>query len=131
MWMRYALAALSVCFVAGSWFAYRGASTNAPASNQVRQGMRLWQGNNCTACHQLYGLGGYMGPDLTNVHSDKGEARIRTFVRYGTGRMPAHAMSDAELDALVAFLGWVDRSGRSRVPQEAVHWTGTYHFEQP
>jgi len=67
-----------------------------------------------------------MGPDLTNVHSAKGEARIRTFVRYGTGRMPAHDLSDGELDALVAFLAWVDASGRSRVSDSAVHWTGTY-----
>ncbi|MBL8011875.1 MAG: cytochrome c [Flavobacteriales bacterium] len=126
MWMRYMLAALSVCFVAGSWFAYRGTSASAPASEQVRQGMRLWQVSNCAACHQLYGLGGYMGPDLTNVHSAKGEAHIRTFVRYGTGRMPAHELSEEELDALVAFLAWVDASGRSRVPDSAVHWTGTF-----
>lgn len=126
MWMRYMLAVLAVCYVTGSWFAYNGQSTRAPASNRVRQGMHVWQRSNCAACHQLYGLGGYMGPDLTNVHGDKGEERIRTFVRYGTGRMPAHAVSDAEMDALVDFLAWVDSSGRSRVPPNAVHWTGTY-----
>lgn len=126
MWMRYVLAALAVCFVAGSWFAYRGTGTIPRTSEHVRHGMDVWQRSNCTACHQLYGLGGYMGPDLTNVHSAKGEARIRTFVRYGTGRMPAHDLSDGELDALVAFLAWVDASGRSRVADSAVHWTGTY-----
>lgn len=126
MWMRYALAVLVVCFGAGSWFVYDGVSSIPAASAEARHGMSIWQGSNCVSCHQLYGLGGYLGPDLTNVFSDKGEARIRTFVRYGTGRMPAHAMSENDLAALVAFLAWVDASGRSRVRSEAVHWTGTY-----
>jgi len=132
MWKRWFLAGLSVAFTAGTWYAYRGADhAMEPADAAVMHGFAIWQASNCVSCHQLYGLGGYMGPDLTNAHGDKGETRIRTFVRYGTGRMPAHAMSDADLDALVAFLRWADRSGRSRVPQEAVHWTGTYHFEEP
>jgi nitric oxide reductase subunit C len=126
MWTRYVLASLVACFGAGTWFVYEGVSDAPPASAQVRQGIRNWQKHNCASCHQLYGLGGYMGPDLTNVHGDKGQARIRTYVRYGTGRMPAHAMDDKDLDALVAFLAWVDASGRSQVPAEAVHWTGTY-----
>ena len=128
MWMRFVFAALIVCFTAGSWLAYRGVSTAPRASDLVRKGMGLWQRNNCVNCHQLYGLGGYMGPDLTNVHSAKGESRIRTFVRYGTGRMPAHELGDGELDALVAFLAGVDASGRSQVPDSAVHWSGTYRI---
>ncbi|MBK9148516.1 MAG: cytochrome c [Flavobacteriales bacterium] len=124
--MRYVLASLVACFGAGTWFVYEGVSEAPLADAQVRQGMEVWQLQNCTSCHQLYGLGGYMGPDLTNVHGEKGEARIRTFVRYGTGRMPAHELSDGELDALVAFLAWVNQSGRSQVPDGAVHWTGTY-----
>lgn len=131
MWQRQVLVALLAAFAAGSWYAYRGADGAEPATDKVRRGLRVWQERNCVSCHQLYGLGGYMGPDLTNTLGDKGEVRIRTFVRYGTGRMPAHAMSDAELDALVAFLGWVDRSGRSRVAADAVHWTGTYQLPQP
>ncbi len=34
-----------------------------------RKGKLLFQEYNCISCHQLYGLGGYMGPDLTNVIS--------------------------------------------------------------
>lgn len=126
MWTRYVFSSLMACFIVGSWYVYKGVSTLPAAGAEVRHGMEVWQQHNCASCHQLYGLGGYMGPDLTNVHRDKGEARIRTFVRYGTGRMPAHATDDKELDALVAFLAWVDESGRSRVPENAVHWTGTY-----
>ncbi|MBK6831897.1 MAG: cytochrome c [Flavobacteriales bacterium] len=128
--MRTLLSTLSVLFAVYSYLVYTGAPERGTvASAEVRTGMRVWQENNCAGCHQLYGLGGYMGPDLTNTYSLKGEAGIRTFVRYGTGRMPAHALTDPDLDALVAFLTWVDRSGQSAVPAEAVHWTGTYLIE--
>ncbi|MBK7754666.1 MAG: cytochrome c [Flavobacteriales bacterium] len=94
-------------------------------------GIRIWQEENCQSCHQLYGLGGYMGPDLTNVVSQRDTMRIRTFIRYGTGRMPAHALSDEEIDQLIAFLAWVDRTGTRTMPPEATHWTGTYLLEKP
>jgi len=129
MWKRHMLSGLLVAYGAGSWFAYQGSGRSDIANAEVRSGMRVWQESNCVGCHQLYGLGGYMGPDLTNAHGDLGPERIRTFVRYGTGRMPAHALDDRALNDLVAFLAWVDRSGRSRVPAEAVHWTGTYILE--
>lgn len=131
MWHRHALAALIAAYSAVTWLAYQGAPGAEPATEEVRHGMRVWQQRNCASCHQLYGLGGYMGPDLTNALGAKGEARIRTFVRYGTGRMPAQPMSDQDMDALVAFLAWVDRSGQSRVPADAVHWTGTYLLSPP
>ncbi len=128
--MRALLSALCVLFAVYSYLVYTGAPMRGNAAGaEVRAGMRVWQANNCAGCHQLYGLGGYMGPDLTDTYSLKGEARIRTFVRYGTGRMPAHTLNDAELDGLVAFLAWVDGSGQSAVPEEAVHWTGTYLIE--
>lgn len=126
--MRRILFALSLAFAVYTVVIYsQGRGTGqAPASNLVRTGMGVWQEQNCQSCHQFYGLGGYMGPDLTNISSQRDEERMRTFIRYGTGRMPAHALSEDELDALVAFLAWVDSSGTSRVPDSAVHWTGTY-----
>ena len=71
-----------------------------------------------------------MGPDLTNVVSERDELRIRTFIRYGTGRMPAHALGDAEIDQLIAFLAWVDRTGTRQMPPGATHWTGTYLLDE-
>ena len=126
--MRRILFALSLAFAVYTVLIYfQGRSTGkASASELVRVGMGVWQEQNCQSCHQFYGLGGYMGPDLTNITSKRDEQRIRTFIRYGTGRMPAHALSEDEIDALFAFLAWVDSSGTSRVPDTAVHWTGTY-----
>ena len=57
-------------------------------SESVTSGWETWQNKNCQSCHQLYGLGGYMGPDLTNVASDstKGHAYMKTVIKYGTGK---------------------------------------------
>ncbi len=126
MWQRKVLAFLALAFVVGTWSAYHGTGEGGKADAQVRRGVDVWQANNCVACHQLYGLGGYMGPDLTDVVSTKGDAHVRAFVQHGTLRMPAHPITPAEMDDLVAFLTWVDASGQSRVPDSAVHWTGTF-----
>lgn len=78
-------------------------------------GKMIWQERNCVACHQLYGLGGFLGPDLTNVYSatGKGPAYIKAFVRSGTNVMPSFDMSDQELEYMVAFLAHVDASGKA------------------
>lgn len=127
-WRSGALVLLVLAFVANTVAIYAGLFDGrriAPDDAAMR-GRSLWQAHNCQACHQLFGLGGYMGPDLTNVAQDRDPDRLRTFIRYGTGRMPAHPLEDADIDALLAFLGWVGRHGRSQVPAEHVHWTGTY-----
>ncbi len=92
----------------------------------IRQGQQVWQNKNCQACHQLYGLGGYLGPDLTNIISQKSQGYARAFIQSGTDRMPAFHLTDAETSSLIAFLTYVDASGQNRVPASAVHWTGTY-----
>jgi len=99
--------------------------------SSLTEGWQLWQDKNCQSCHQLYGLGGYMGPDLTNIARDssKGRAYMHTFIKYGTGRMPAYNMTDTEVNKIIDFLTWVDKSGVSQVPAEAVHWSGTYIIE--
>ncbi len=126
--MRATLALLLALFAAYTVMVYsHGQGTRTErANNEVRAGIGIWQQENCQSCHQLYGLGGYMGPDLTNVVSQRDTVRIRTFIRYGTGRMPAHALSGPQIDQLIAFLAWVDRTGTRAMPPEATHWTGTF-----
>ncbi|MBL7965137.1 MAG: cytochrome c [Flavobacteriales bacterium] len=88
---------------------------DAHFSTAAYRGRALYQAFNCTACHQLYGLGGYMGPDLTNVTSDpdKGRAFAKGLILHGTTRMPALGLTDTQADDIVAYL-------------EAVAATGTY-----
>ncbi len=82
---------------------------------KAAEGRLVWQKYNCQSCHQLYGLGGYLGPDLTNICSDsmRGEVLIRTLVKSGVKQMPACKMSESELVYLIEFLKSVNASGKS------------------
>ena len=44
--------------------------------SKTNRGKALFQQNNCIACHQLYGLGGYLGPELTNAYSDNNRGEL-------------------------------------------------------
>lgn len=82
-------------------------------SSQALEGEQLYQNHNCASCHQLYGLGGYLGPDLTNVISNKEKGRdyVRAFLNSGSSAMPEFNFNDKEKDAFVAFLRHVDSTG--------------------
>jgi len=80
---------------------------------KASEGRLVWQSYNCQSCHQLYGLGGYLGPDLTNIISNSNKSRkiIQAIVGSGTKQMPAFNLSDIEMDKLIEFLKSVDASG--------------------
>lgn len=82
---------------------------------KASDGRIVWQKYNCQSCHQLYGLGGYLGPDLTNTFSNpnKGVPIIRAMVAYGTKQMPAYNLPEGEMSNLLEFLNSVDASGTS------------------
>lgn len=82
-------------------------------SESAMKGEHLWQSNNCTACHQLYGLGGYLGPDLTNIISNptKGREYAKAFFNSGVKSMPEFNFSEEQKESIVAFLEHVDRTG--------------------
>ena len=77
------------------------------------KGKMLWQQYNCNACHQVYGLGGFLGPDLTNTYSLKGKEYIKAFLSAGTITMPNFHLSETEMNALLAWLKNIDASGSS------------------
>ncbi|MCC6182297.1 MAG: cytochrome c [Bacteroidia bacterium] len=76
-------------------------------------GKLVWQTYNCQACHQLYGLGGYLGPDLTNILSQtgKGEALVKAMLKTGTKQMPAFQLTEKETHELIDFLKSTNASG--------------------
>lgn len=125
--------ALFASFVLYSMYVYT-AGTEVPKpvafNDEVMAGQRLVQEHNCTACHQFYGLGGYMGPDLTNVISatGKGPLYAAVFIRNGTGRMPNFHFTDKEVDAVVAFLTYVDVAGKYPSRDYRVSWNGTVDY---
>jgi nitric oxide reductase subunit C len=119
---------LCLAFIPYSAYVYtRGTETPhiEPMNDEARYGQELFQEHNCIACHQFYGLGGYMGPDLTNVASNKGSAYARAFLMSGTQRMPNFDLNDQELDAMVAFLEFVDSTGRYPAEEYRIRWFGT------
>jgi len=105
------------------------ASHLAPMSAEVRHGQNLYQEHNCVACHQFYGLGGYMGPDLTNVISRYSPAYARAFIMTGTARMPNFNLAVGEVDELVAYLEFVDSTGTYPPQNFEVTWYGTVEQE--
>jgi nitric oxide reductase subunit C len=82
---------------------------------QAAKGRLVWQKYNCQSCHQIFGLGGYLGPDLTNVYSAlyKGQDYIKGFVYGGTSQMPPFALNDSEMVSLIEFLKLTDASGNA------------------
>jgi|CXWL01.1.fsa_nt_gi nitric oxide reductase subunit C len=82
-------------------------------TGEASKGKLVWQQYNCNACHQVYGLGGYLGPDLTNTYSLKGPAYIDAFLKSGTVIMPKFHFTKQEINALLAYMKNVDASGKS------------------
>lgn len=89
------------------------------------KGKLVWQKYNCNACHQVYGLGGYLGPDLTNVYSLKGNEYVKAFLQIGKGAMPRFQLSANETSALLAFLKDIDESGKADPKTFTINHDGT------
>lgn len=116
---------LNLAFLAFSISIYLRPAIEAPACGTdtalAAQGRLVWQKYNCQSCHQLYGLGGYLGPDLTNVYSTpgKGEPIIRAFLKAGVRPMPVFDLSEEETAQLIAFLRAADAGG-SAAPRDFI-----------
>jgi nitric oxide reductase subunit C len=83
---------------------------SADEQSRIKNGSHLFQRYNCTACHQLYGLGGYLGPELTTAYSDpvRGELYMKAFLKAGGPRMPNFHFKEEEVNALISFFKYVD-----------------------
>lgn len=128
---------LFVCFIAFSVWIYTiplfsRSQYSEKELHLVAEGRLVWQKYNCHTCHQLYGLGGYLGPDLTNVYSRSGnnEHYIRGIVKSGVKQMPAFEISEEEMNALLQFLKNVDQSGSSNPQDYQPEILGTFSLEK-
>jgi nitric oxide reductase subunit C len=82
-------------------------------SEKAIKGENLWLKNNCNSCHQIYGLGGYLGPDLTNVYSNKNknEYFLKAMLNSGVKTMPKFRFNIDEKEELIQFLKEIDQTG--------------------
>jgi len=86
------------------------ATTTQPAMDpQVSKGAALVQEKACTACHKINGTGATVGPDLTGVTQRLDIEIIRKRLHdpksvNPDSIMPNFGFSDAEVDAIIAYL---------------------------
>lgn len=119
-------ALLLVAFLSYSFYIYSSLPVkNYTVNDETGKGKLVWQQYNCNACHQVYGLGGYIGPDLTNTYSSKGKEYIKALLNYSTAAMPKFNLTVKEVNALLAYLKDIDASGRSDPRSFTIHYDGT------
>jgi len=99
--------------------------SKAREGTMADKGKILWQKKNCNACHQVYGLGGYLGPDLTNIYSRRSEAQIRAFLNHGTDIMPDYSLTEQEKKEILAFLKSMDSTGVAAPGKFKINYDGT------
>ena len=76
-------------------------------------------------------MGGYIGPDLTNVISaeGKGEPLARAILQYGTDVMPNYHLNEKEINALVEFLKYSDKTGNFPGRNVEITWYGSFKIK--
>ena len=115
---------LIIIFFCYSYFVYTKGTDNLPPFSSdkelVLKGKLLWQDKNCNACYQIFGLGGYLGPELTNEMSQpgKGKSYAKAILEHGINRMPDYHLNPDEINSLIAFLQMVDTASRTNYSSE-------------
>lgn len=103
-------------FLIQTWMVYTDPAGRAdpPLSERAARGQALWHEHNCQSCHQLYGFGGFLGPDLTNASRSLADERLEAVLSEGTEVMPAFRLDAEERDALAAFFEELGQTGEGQ-----------------
>ncbi|MCH2654664.1 MAG: cytochrome c, partial [Gemmatimonadetes bacterium] len=102
------LAVLVLCFLAQSIFVYRD-DVDLELSMEAIEGRQIYHESACQVCHQLWGQGGFLGPDLTNAASRVDEARLVSLLTVWSGQMPAFNFNSRQIDQMKTFMNEIDR----------------------
>lgn len=92
------------------WVYSNGTATARNMTDAEIAGKALFQKHNCQTCHQIYGMGGYLGPDLTHAISDpqRGEGYVKALLKVGGNRMPNFNFTDDEIEKITSYLKYLD-----------------------
>lgn len=99
-------------------------TNEANLTPQAIAGKHLWDKNNCMGCHTILGEGAYYAPELTKVYERRGPEFIKAMLRDpeamypGQRRMVKYDFTDAEMEAMVAFLKWIGEMDLNGFPPE-------------
>jgi len=99
---------LVACFALQTGLVYSDDRHN-PLSESAVKGRQIFHKEACQVCHQLYGQGGFLGPDLTNAASRVDQARLVSLLTVGSGQMPAFHLDEDQISDVRAFLEEIDR----------------------
>ena len=102
------------CFFLQTGFVYLNYPRDGvgPKLSQAgKHGLEIWRRNNCQACHQIYGYGGFLGPDLTNIMVRRPYEDWTDILTRGRKQMPAFELDEDECEAIVAFLTETSSTG--------------------
>lgn len=117
------LVVLVLSFAVQAYLVYTDEPSAVKLTGPALDGAQRWHRYNCQSCHQLYGFGGFLGPDLTNVaarYDAAGLSRRLSFVlEQGSGQMPSFDVGRTDLLAFAAFFRTMDRTGNGELRRPA------------
>lgn len=126
------LTVLVACFAVQTGLVYSD-EVDLRLSDDAVQGRKLFHDGSCQVCHQLWGQGGFLGPDLTNAASRVDPTRLASLLTVGSGQMPAFGYTDEQVRQMAAFLEELDRPdvgrGQLRLGDPAAATTPQAAFE--
>ena len=102
------LTVLTASFVVQTGLVYLD-DVDIQLSQEAVEGRKLFHEGSCQVCHQLWGQGGFLGPDLTNAASRVDETRLVSLLTVGSGQMPAFDFDERQIGYLSTFLEEIDR----------------------
>ncbi|MCH1571228.1 MAG: cytochrome c [Longimicrobiales bacterium] len=102
------LSVLVVCFAIQTGLVYSD-DVDIELSADAVEGRELFHDGSCQVCHQLWGQGGFLGPDLTNASSRIDETRLTSLLTVGSGQMPAYQYDAEQIRSMRSFLEEIDR----------------------
>ncbi len=86
----------------------------SPLSVSAQHGRKIWLKNNCQSCHQIFGFGGFLGPDLTNTAHVYDAEELQEILLVGPGQMPSIKISTLEAKSLQAYFNELNKTGISQ-----------------
>ena len=105
------ISGLLLTFIAQSYLVYADTTPTTQLNQQAQAGRKIWLQNNCQACHQIHGFGGFLGPDLTNATDRIQKSKLQHQLQNGSAQMPKYNLTQTQTDDLWTYLQSLNQTG--------------------